>query len=184
MDYKGKEYIQKSKQKCSFCQKIEAEVSTQLMANLPSYRQQPFTLPFLYIACNYLGPIAVKIGRNKTSKHYRVIFACLNTREIHCKLAVDPSMEFLQVLRGYFAQRGYPKVIISSNGTHMVVAERELCEMIKGWDKTRLREYCADRGMKWQFTIPLVPHQNGCEDGQEHKNGTQESNRRHCFNSI
>ena len=34
--------------------------------------------------------------------------------------------------------------------------------MVMGWDKTKLKEYCADRGMKWQFTTPLAPHQNGC----------------------
>lgn len=27
-----------------------------------------------------------------------------------------------------------------------------------------LKEYCADRGMKWQFTTPGAPHQNGCSE--------------------
>ena len=46
----------------------------------------------------------------------------------------------------------------------MVGAEKELRLMIKGWDITKLREYCADRGMKWEFTTPLAPHQNGCSE--------------------
>ena len=135
------------------------------MADLPLYRQQPFTPPLLYTACDYFGPIMAKIGRNKRSKHYGVTFTCLNTRAVHCELAVDASsMEFRQVLRRFFAQRGYPKMIISNNGTQMVGAEKELCEMIKGWDNTKVKEYCADRGMKWQFTTTLAPHQNICAE--------------------
>ena len=26
----------------------------------------------------------------------------------------------------------------------------------------QLKEFCANRGMKWQFTMPLATHQNGC----------------------
>lgn len=46
----------------------------------------------------------------------------------------------------------------------MVGADRELREMIEGWDVTKLKEYCAERGMKWQFITPLAPHQNGCAE--------------------
>ena len=162
---KGNVISKRVKQQCTFCRKLEAKVSTQFMADLPLYRQQPFTPPFLYTACDYFGPITVKIGRNRRRKHYGVIFTCLNTRAVHCELAVyASSIEFLQVLRRFFAQRGYPKLIMSDNGTQMVGAEKELCEMIKGWDKTKLKEYCADRGMKWQFTTPLAPHQNRCAE--------------------
>ena len=71
-------------------------------------------------------------------------------------------MEFLQVLRRLFFYSGYPKVMLSDNRWQMVGAERELSLMIEGWDKTKLSEYCAARGMKWQFTTPLAPHQKGC----------------------
>jgi hypothetical protein len=36
--------------------------------------------------------------------------------------------------------------------------------MIKGWNKDQLEEFCAARGMKWQFITPLTPHQNGCSE--------------------
>ena len=147
-----------------FVEKWKQEFSeTQFMANLPSCRQQPYTPPFLYTSCDYFGPMKVKIGRNKFTKHYGVIFTCLNTRAVYCELATDAStMEFLQVLRRFFSYRGYPKMLLSDNGSQMVGAERELRSMIDGWDKEKLREYCAERGMKWQFTTPLAPHQNGC----------------------
>ena len=151
--------------RCTVCRKMDAKVhvETQFMANLPTSRLQPHTPPFLYSSLDYFGPIKVKVGRNKTSKHYGVIFMCLNTRAIHCELAVDASaMELMQVLRRFFSYRGYPKLLVSDNGTQMVGAEAELRLMIEGWDIKQLKEFCADRSMKWQFITPLTPHQNGC----------------------
>ena len=52
-------------------------------------RLTPQTPPFYYTSCDYFGPYLVKVGRNKTTKHYAVIFTCLNTRAIHLELAVD-----------------------------------------------------------------------------------------------
>lgn len=57
----------------TFCRELEGKVQTQFMANLPSSRQQPFTPPFIYSSCDYFSPIKVKVGRNKTAKHYGVI---------------------------------------------------------------------------------------------------------------
>ena len=97
------------------------------MVTLLSCRQQPLTLPFLYTSCDYFGPITVKVGRNKTEKHYGVIFTCLNTRAVHCEIATDASnMAFLQVLRRFFSYRGNPKLLISFNGSQMKGAERGL----------------------------------------------------------
>ena len=151
---KGNKISKVVKRQCTFCREIEVKVETQLMAKLPSCRLKPFTPLFMYTLCDYFGPIKVKVGRNKTAKHYGVLFTCLNSRAIHCERATDAStMEFLQVLRRFFSYRGYPKVMISDNGSQMVGAERELCLMIAGLDKAKLKEFCTDRGMKWQFTI-------------------------------
>ena len=105
---------------------------SQVMADLPECRLAPFT-PFYYTSCDYFGPCHVKVGRNKTTKYYGVIFTCLNTRAVHLKLAVDYStMEFIQVLRRFFAMRGQPSFMISDNGTQFVGAERGLKEVIRG----------------------------------------------------
>lgn len=44
------------------------------------------------------------------------------------------------------------------------IAMQELWQLGLGWVAKQLKEYCADRGMKWQFTTPLAPHQNGCAE--------------------
>ena len=101
----------------------------------------------------------------KTTKHYGVIFTCMNTRAINCELATGGSaMELLQTLRRLFSYRGYPKLLLSDDGTLMIGADNELKRMIEGWDERKLKEFCADRGMKWQFITPLAPHQNGCSE--------------------
>ena len=111
------------KRQCTFCREFEVKAETQLMADLPSCIFQPYTPPFHHTACDYFGPIKVKLGRNKTAKHYGVIFTCLKTRAVHCELATDAStMDFLQVLRRFFSYRGYPKLMISDNGSQTVGA--------------------------------------------------------------
>lgn len=151
--------------RCVIFREVAAKVETQVMADLPQNRLAPFTPPFHFTSCDYFGPYQVKIGRNKTTKHYGVLFTCLNTRAVHLELAMDCStMELMQVLRRFFAVRGLPALMISDNGSQMVGAERELQAMVKGLDTDRLKEFCADKGMKWQFATPAAPHQNGCAE--------------------
>ena len=144
---------------------MQPKPETQLMADLPQVRLAPHTPPFHFTSCDYFGPYNVKIGRNKTKKHYGVIFTCLNKRAVHLELAVDYStMDFLQVLRRFFAIRGYPKSMTSDNGTQLVGAVAELRNMVRGLDAKKLREFSAERGMEWRFITSGAPHQNGCAE--------------------
>ncbi|XP_066016486.1 uncharacterized protein [Pocillopora verrucosa] len=130
------------KSKCGFCREMAHKAETQLMADLPVLRLAPHTSP-----------------------HYGVIFTCLNTRAVHLELAVDlTTMEFIQVPRRFFSIRGYPAVILSDNGTQMVGAANELGEMVKDLDGNQLREFCGEKSIKWIFTTPAAPHQNGCAE--------------------
>ena len=151
--------------RCVVCREIGARVESQVMADLPQSRLAPFTPPFHHTSCDYFGPYRVRISRNKIVKHYAVIFTCLNTRAVHLELAADCTiMEFMQVLRRFYALRGVPALMISDNGSQLVGAERELREMVERLDTQKLQEFCAERGMKWQFTTPAAPHQNGCAE--------------------
>ena len=151
--------------RCVLCREIDEKTETQFMADLPRTRLEPFTPPFYYTACDVFGPYKVRISRNTTAKHYGVIFTCMNTRAVHLELAVDYStMEFMQTLRRFFAIRGQPALMMSDNGSQLVGAERELREMIQGWNRKELKEFSAEKGMKWQFSTPGAPHQNGCAE--------------------
>ena len=151
------------KYRCVVCRMIDHKTEDQMMADLPDERVAPFTPPFHFTSVDYFGPMQVKMSRNKTAKHYGVIFTCLNTRAVHLELAVDcTTMEFLQVLRRFFSIRGQPASVLSDNGTQFVGAERVLREMVRGWNDQELRDFCAERGTEWKFTTPAAPHQNGC----------------------
>lgn len=135
------------------------------MGELPKIRLMPQTPPFLHTACDYLGLYKVKVGRNKITKHYCVLFTCLNTRSVHLELAMDYStMELFQVLRRFFAIRGYPSIMLSDIGTQLVDAENELAKLIEDWDVKKLREYVVDKRMEWKFITLNAPHQNVCAE--------------------
>ena len=150
---------------CVLCKKLAHKIQSTIMASLPCERLLPHSPPFYHTAVDYFGPFVVKISRNKTAKYYGVIFTCINCRAVHLEMATDASAdEFIQVLRRFFAIRGFPSFILSDNGTQMVGAERVLRDMIKDWDKEKISDFCSNKGTRWQFTTPLAPHQNGCAE--------------------
>ena len=70
----------------------------------------------------------------------------MNLRAVHLELAVDYStVEFMQTLRRFFAIRGQPALMMSDNGSQLLSAERELREMIKGWNHKELKQFNAWR---------------------------------------
>ena len=70
-------------------------------------------------------------------------------------------------------------MILSNNGSQLVGAKRKLQEMIRGWDVEQLKEFNAEKGMKWQFATPPEPHQNGCAvSSEEHQDCPEKSNKR------
>ena len=150
------------KSNCVVCKETNPQVESQLMANLPPFRVAPHTPPFHYVSCDYFGPLTVKTSRNKTTKHYGVIFTCLNTRAVHLEIVTDCSArEFIQTLRRFFSIRGYPEMIMSDNGTQFVGALTDLKKMLQETGKKILQEYCVDKGVQWKFITPAAPHQNG-----------------------
>ena len=91
---------------CVICGEMKPKTETQIMANLPQHRTTPGSRPFQYTSCDYFGPLTVEIARNKTAKHYGIIFTCLNTRAVHLEMATGLSkMEFIQALLIVFHQR-------------------------------------------------------------------------------
>ena len=60
--------------RCVFCREMEHQVESQIMADLPKHRLAQYTPPFHYMSGDYFGPYQVKVGRNKRTKRYGVIF--------------------------------------------------------------------------------------------------------------
>ena len=153
-----------NKYRCVKCRSIEHMIESQKMADSPLERVAPFTPPFHYCSCDYFGPIHVKISRNKTAKHYGVIFTCLNTRS-SCAFKVGRRLLNFRVptsVSQIFSRlEDNLARMFSDNGTQFVGAERELREMVKGWNDQELKDFCAEHGTEWRFITPQAPHQNG-----------------------
>jgi hypothetical protein len=153
------------KGRCVFCREWEGKTEVQVMADLPLCRLQPHTPPFHNTAVDLFGPINVRISRNKTAKAYGVLFTCLMVRAVYIDLAADYSTEgFLMVLRRFFAVRGYPDTLWSDRGSQLVGADAELRRAREAWDETKLKNFCAEKYMKWTFFTPTAAHQNGCAE--------------------
>ena len=76
------------------------------------------------------------------AKHYGVIFTCLNTGAMHLEPAVDYStMEYTQLLRRFFAIRGYLHEMLSDIGSQLVGAEKEMQLMIKRLGHTAVERF-------------------------------------------
>ena len=146
---KGNKLSKSVKIKCVHCKEMTHKAEMQLMADLPSFRLAPQTPPFYYTALYYFGPFKVKLGQNKTAKHYGVLFTCLNTRAVHLEMAVHcTTMELMQVLRRFFSIGGFPAIILSDNGSQMTGAAKELHHMVNNLKGDQLREFCSERSIQ------------------------------------
>jgi len=116
---------------CLTCYKFKAQVTQQLMGELPPAQVQP-SRPFLTTGVNYAGPISLILGttRSKTiTKGYIAIFVCFVTKAVHIEVVTSLTTEaFLAALRHFIAHRK-PKTVYSDNGSNFQGASNELHEI-------------------------------------------------------
>lgn len=89
-------------QNCVLCRELAHKAHTTIMASLQSQRPLQFAPTLCHTAIDYCDPFTVKSSRNKTDKHYGVIFKCMNCWAVHLKLAQNASSdESIQVRRRF-----------------------------------------------------------------------------------
>lgn len=107
---------------CVTCKKLDRKTAKQVMGKLPKERLTPAPA-WSSTGVDLFGPFKIKdeVKKRSIGKAYGVIFSCLATRAVHMDLAPDYSTQkFLLVLRRFVALRGYPKQLISDQGTYDV----------------------------------------------------------------
>lgn len=152
--------------KCVTCKKLNAKLQEQIMAQVPLHRLKPMPA-FYYTYIDIFGPFKIRgmVNKRRTGKAFGVIFTCGNSRAVFCDVSPDYSMiGFLQTMRRFTSIRGFPSDVWSDCGSQLVAADKELRDMIKGFDKEKLKEFGADKGLKWHFSPPDAQWHNGCAE--------------------
>ena len=147
--------------RCLTCKKLFGSTVSQVMADLPSERLEPYKRPFSYTGVDCFGPFYVKQGRSQV-KRYGCIFTCLSVRAVHieriCSLDTD---SFICALRRFVSRRGCPEKLFCDNGTNLVGASAELKRSLKELQVSRIHDECLKQHIEWHFNPPKASHMGG-----------------------
>ena len=156
----AREEIRECENECYECRRWKTKAGNQIMAPLPSIRLKMPLKAFARTAVVYGGPFLTIQGRGKQrAKRYLCLFTCLTSRAVHLEVAFGLDTDsFLNALYWMTNRRGLPQEMISDNGTNFVGANQELRELVKSLDKDKIKRSAANKGIKWHFNPPLVPH--------------------------
>lgn len=151
---------------CVVCRRRDARPAQQRMADLPPDRVTRGGAAFTNTGLDYFGPMTVKVGR-RNEKRYGCLFTCLQTRAVHVEVAHSlDTQSFLMALERFITRRGLPEVIRSDNGRNFVAGDRELRDVIAGWNQERIHNALAPRNVTWLFNPPLASHMGGVWERQ------------------
>ncbi|XP_072403133.1 uncharacterized protein [Diabrotica undecimpunctata] len=164
----GLRQIKRIIQNCLTCYRFNAQVASQIMANLPRERVQ-IARPFINVGVDFGGPFPIKTSKLKRApltKAYMTVFVCLATRAVYVELISSLSTEaFLLTLKRFIARRGNPSIIFSDNGTNFLGAKNQLKELyellLKGDTSESIRSFATSCQIQWKFIPPRSPHHGG-----------------------
>ena len=153
---------------CITCQKVTAQIGTQMMGNLPRSRISQ-TRAFLHTGVDYAGPIKVlpKTGRGQqTMKSWIAVFVCFTTKAVHLELVTELSTAaFMAALKRFVSRRGKPQVMYSDEGTNFTGARNEMIafqqEMEAIANNHEVARTLAEDGISWKLNPPGAPHMGG-----------------------
>ena len=135
----------------------------QQMAPLPRIRLESTQKPFTNCATDFAGPFYTMQGRGRPRrKRYLCLFVCLQTHCCHLEMATSLETDaFLNALTRMVARRGWPKLMLSDNGSNYVGAAREIKELVDNMDQEKVQRLTSNQGIEWQFNPPEAPHFGG-----------------------
>ena len=151
-------------QNCFECKRrFRLHPGKQQMAPLPQFRLQMTYRPFTNCATDYDGPYLTIQGRGRArTKRYLCLFVSLQTRCCHLEMATSlDTGSFMNAFTRMAARRGWPKKMVSDNGSNFVAADREIRELVAELDQEQIRRTTANKGVEWYWNPPAAPHFGG-----------------------
>lgn len=167
---KARGTIKKILRQCIVCFKSKPRMSEQLMGNLPAHRvtYTYYARPFSTTGVDFCGPIYIREGKRKNSKHikaYVAVFVCMIIKAVHFEVVSDLTTDvFLNAFKR-FVRRGKPADVFSDNGTNFIGANRELEDLRKLFaheeHQNKISDTMSSEGMKCHFIPPRAPYFGG-----------------------
>ena len=133
----GGERVKQVIKECPECRRrFRGKPATQQMASLPTRRLEATMKPFTNCATDFAGQLYTTQGRGRPRvKPYLCLFVCLQTHCCHLEMASSRETEtFLNALTRMVAQRGWPKLMLSDNGTNYVGVASEIKDLVKNME--------------------------------------------------
>ena len=159
-----REQVKRVMRECLECAKrFRSRPACQQMAPLPRIRLQQSSRPFINCAVDFGGPYLTKQGRGRVrAKRYLCLFLCLQTHCCHLELVSSlDTYTFLNAFIRMTARRGWPKQMLSNNGTNFVSSSREIKELVSAIDQDKVQRMTSNKGVTWKWNPPAAPHFGG-----------------------
>ena len=160
----GRQQVKRCIKECAECnRRFRSCPVRQQMAPLPRIRLEMTQKPFANCATDFAGPFYTMQGRGRPRvKRYLCLFVCLQTHCCHLEMATSLDTDaFLNALTRMVARRGWPKLILSDNGSNYVGAAREIKGLVDSMDQEKIQRLTSNQGIEWQFNPPEAPHFGG-----------------------
>lgn len=153
--------------KCVTCVRHAAQVSQQMMGQLPEARVTP-QRPFQSSGVDYAGPINLRATKGRghhTTKGYICLFICMATKAIHLEVVSDMTAQsFLAAYKRFVSRRGRVQDLWSDNGTTFVGSAKELKYLFNAERSSvapEIVDFLTTNGTNWHFIPPHAPNFGG-----------------------
>ncbi|XP_020915379.1 uncharacterized protein LOC110252867 [Exaiptasia diaphana] len=160
----GRQEVKRCIKECAECSRCHRGCKAhQQMAPLSRVRLEVTEKPFTNCGTDFAGPFYNMQGRGKARlKRYLCLFVCLQTRCCHLEMAASLETDgFMNAFTRFVARRGWPKLMLSDNGTNYVGAQREIKELVEKINQEKVQRMTSNRIVKWLFNPPGGPHFGG-----------------------
>ncbi|XP_045540617.1 uncharacterized protein LOC106708519 [Papilio machaon] len=153
--------------KCVTCVRHAAQVSQQMMGQLPEARVTA-QKPFQSSGVDYAGPINLRANKGRgyhAIKGYICLFICMATRAIHLEVVSDMTAQsFLAAYKRFVSRRGRVHDLWSDNGTTFIGGAKELKHLFdaeKSSVAPEIVDFLVTNGTNWHFIPPHAPNFGG-----------------------
>ena len=135
-----------------------------MLGEHPRARAATFEPAFSHTGIDYFRPFHTTTGtRNRTSKHWGVIFTCLTSRAIHLDIVDSLSMDAcINALERFLSQYADATIAFySDNGTNFQGTDNAMKRMHDKNLHHEFQRYFRPRRISWHFNTPSSTSQGG-----------------------